>query len=401
MSTLRQFLLLTATISMLLFAACNSSSEKKQAETDSASTLKTQEHTPIDVNQYDRFYNDISRLLAGRPQEAGSSLASLDTNSMVTDHQQSINEFFDAVNQKSLSRMEEFATSELAQANNNLNTLFYPFSGPDFIHSDVFFPHAKTTIMLGLEPVGNLPSFEGLNDLELKDFFKAVRIAIDSIKHLGYFMTFEMSRDFKRVGQLNGTLPIIAMFVSQRGYRVLEIKKITLDEKGNVVDSIPGQKDLDDPFDPYISGCVIKYMKEGDTSPREIYYFSHDASDASLQKTPGFAAFVNRLKPEVTFLKAASYLMSWMKTMRELAMNNSDYIFQDDSGIPYKFFDRSDWQMQFYGRYRRTLKVFYNAHFQSELKQIYETDTTIKPLDFGIGYGVRIRQSNLMLATKK
>ena len=34
-------------------------------------------------------------------------------------------------------------------------TLFYPFSGPDFLHANIFFPEFDTIIMIGLEPTGN------------------------------------------------------------------------------------------------------------------------------------------------------------------------------------------------------------------------------------------------------
>jgi len=73
---------------------------------------------------------------------------------------------------------------------------------------------------------------------------------------------------------------------------------------------------------------------------------------------------------------------------------------QTASGIPVKFLLTEDWEMQFYGIYKRPIGSFRWA-MQKQLKNIYETDSTIKPLNFGIGYGYRYNESHLMLAKRK
>jgi len=180
----------------------------------------------------------------------------------------------------------------------------------------------------------------------------------------------------------------------------LNIERVTINSEGELVDSIAGMQDLDSPKDEYISGGKITYMREGDLEPRELLYFSHDVSPSHLEKTPGFMKYLNSQDIDVTFLKAASYLMGWMDPLRNYALEKSDYVFQDDSGIPYRFFDKNTWDFEFWGKYQRTLKVF-KPNFQSDLQKIYSTDSLVKPLDFGIGYGIRINQSNLMLAKRK
>ncbi|MBW4634464.1 MAG: hypothetical protein KME30_21900 [Iphinoe sp. HA4291-MV1] len=56
--------------------------------------------------------------------------------------------------------------------------------------------------------------------------------------------------------------------------------------------------------------------------------------------------------------------------------------------------------LKFYGSYIRPIAVF-NHDYQPELRRIYATDKTIKPLNFGIGYKFGINESNLMLAETK
>ena len=65
-----------------------------------------------------------------------------------------------------------------------------------------------------------------------------------------------------------------------------------------------------------------------------------------------------------------------------------------------RYIPESEWSYKFFGKYRRTIGVFKWA-FQPKLKAIYDKGENITPLEFGIGYGFRYNESNLMLATKK
>ncbi len=353
------------------------------------------------MSNFNRYYNDVARLIAGLEQNAGSSLAGFDTLPATLSYRESIGEFFTRLQTNNLSKMRDFSNAELKDVRRDSMTLFYPFSGPDFIHSDIFFPEAFTTIMLGLEPVGGVPNISDVKNEELATLFKALRISIDSISPLGYFMTNEMSKDFRRVSELNGTIPVITLFMVRNGYQILNVKRISIDENGNVVDSIPGQIDKNDPSDTYISGGLVEYMVPGEYKVRKLYYFSHDASDESLARTPQLMKFFGSFTIDVAFFKAASYLCSWMKGMREFTLDNAKIIVQDDSGIPFSFFPKDQWEFRFYGKYERTLKVFQKGFFQRDLKEAYDTSKTVKPLDFAFGYGVRIKQSNMLVATKK
>jgi len=391
--------LLSSIFFLIIFSCNNSGNEGENSQTDS---LKKDSLNKVELSsKYDRYYNDIARFIAGLEQTAGSSLMKFDTLPATKTYQKSIGEFFDKLEKNNLSKMRTFSNNELTDIRKDSLTLFYPFSGPDFIHSNVFFPEAFTTVMIGLEPVGGVPNIDNASNEELAMMFKALRISIDSLAPLGYFMTNEMNKDFRRVSDLNGTIPVITLFMARSDYQVLNVKKVTIDVNGNLTDSISGQVDKDDPTDTYISGGMIEYKKPSDNRIRKLYYFSHDASDESLAKTPQMITFFNSLKIDITFFKAASYLCTWMKKIREFTLANSKKIVQDDSGIPLSFFDKNQWDIRFYGKYDNTLKVFRKGFFQRELKAAYDSSKTVKPLDFCFGYGTRINQSNMLVAKKK
>jgi hypothetical protein len=79
-------------------------------------------------------------------------------------------------------------------------------------------------------------------------------------------------------------------------------------------------------------------------------------------------------------------------------LTQSVAVLQDDSGIPYKYFDTAPWHVQLYGDYVRPYGSFRWLE-QKDLKKAYSTPST-KPLDFQIGYGFRKMPSNLLFAKK-
>ena len=390
--------ILIAVIFLVLFSCNSANDDENDALSDS---LKKDSIEKADfLSKYDRYFNDIARFIAGLEQTKGSTLLQFDTLTAAIEYRQSIGEFFKKLEANNLSKMRIFSDNELKDIRKDSLMLFYPFSGPDFINSDALFPDAFNTIMLGLEPVGGVPNISDANNEELRTMFKALRISIDSISPLGYFMTNEMNKDFRRVSDLNGTLPIITLFMVRNNFQILNVKKVSISSEGRLVESDPAM-DKDDPTDTYISGGMIEYMKINDKRVRKLVYFSHDASDESLARTPQLMKYFNSFKADIAFFKAASYLCTWMKGMREFTLANAKNIVQDDSGIPLSYFDKSQWDIRFYGKYERTLKVFQKGFFQKDLKEAYETTPNIKPLDFVFGYGVRIKQSNMLVAKRK
>ncbi len=190
-----------------------------------------------------------------------------------------------------------------------------------------------------------------------------------------------------------GNLPIISLFMARTNNNILDVEYISLDKKGEV------QKE----GQPGISGVKIHFLPQGEKEPRTLYYFSADLSNYGLQQKPQLKQFVNKeLNQPVTYLKAASYLMYYdsFSDIKNFILSNSTKLLQDDSGMPLSSFDRNKWNLTFYGNYTHPISLFSNR-YQPQLRKIYQTDKSIKPLNFGIGYKFQVNQSNLMLADIK
>ena len=82
-------------------------------------------------------------------------------------------------------------------------------------------------------------------------------------------------------------------------------------------------------------------------------------------------------------------------TLRDFMLKQSRWILQDDSGIPYQFLIENNFNIQIFGTYTQTIKVF-AKHFQPHLQQACPQT----PLPFQIGYNTWHNETVLMLAQK-
>lgn len=292
--------------------------------------------------------------------------------------------------------MTKWAATELDSIQQNSPTIFYPFSGPDFLNVVTMFPRSETYVMIGLEPVGSAPARSSLENPKL---FPAIKSSLWSVLNFSFFRTNDMAVDLKSV-ELDGAVPLILLFAARTGHQILSVRHVYLNEAGQL-DDADSTTEVNPRMKP-IPGAEIK-LRAPDGHAQTIYYFSADLSDAKLGRSPAPLTFVRSLGPLTTYLKSASYLMhkSYFNQVRRTVLRRSRYILQDDSGIAMKYFQAGAWGFTHYGTYRRPINLF-AKHYQPELTAAYKDSVNkVRPLPFGTGYNWRQTDSNLMLAKRR
>ncbi len=123
-------------------------------------------------------------------------------------------------------------------------------------------------------------------------------------------------------------------------------------------------------------------------------------ADDRLKENPAFLLYVGRMKGVTTLLKATSYMthMRRFSMIRQQILDHSSAVLQDDSGIPYRFFQTPEWRVQLYGEYNRPYGSFRWME-QPNLRKAFESGGA-KPLALRIGYGYSKIASNLLLARR-
>jgi len=140
----------------------------------------------------------------------------------------------------------------------------------------------------------------------------------------------------------------------------------------------------------------VKIVFSDGSAPRQtLYYFSTNLADGSFQRS-GFSAFLVKLGPADSLIKSASYLLheAYFSGVRNLLLNRSATIVQDDSGIPLTYFEATKWRVQAFGHYAGPLPMF-AKYYQPRLIELFRS---AGPLAFGIGYRWRKNESNLIVA---
>ncbi|HOW86441.1 MAG TPA: hypothetical protein P5119_11305 [Candidatus Aminicenantes bacterium] len=305
---------------------------------------------------------------------------------------------WEAFDRAVLGPMKDWAGRELEDARRDTTTLFYPFGGPDFVTSDALFPGAVETVLMGLEPVGNLPDLDRATAKRREEFFADMGELTAGFLKRGYFITKDMNEIYSR-GRVDGALPVVAYFLARQGYGIVEVKRLVPAGDGGWTET-PYERAARRPRRPY--GVKIVCLKPGETTARNVYYFCCDVenkafrTDAPLYRL--FAGF-GRL---TTFVKSGSYLLHWgnFSTLRRFILDRSLYVLQDDTAVPYRFFVDEGWDIRLYGRYGKPVSDFTNVE-QADLRQAYEAPSTgVLPLPFHFGYHWRSQVDNLLLAKR-
>jgi hypothetical protein len=330
--------------------------------------------------------NDTARFLAGMPVDADSPLAPLTKDGSWQQHARSFDGAFGRLDQGQLARIRAWSASNLATPR---PTVFYMFSGPDFLYANAFYPNAKTYVLAGLEPVGTVPDLTTLRGAVAPNLYH-LHASISTLLSHTFFITHRMKSDL-RVGRINGTLPILYVFLARSGKTVREVTLVRLDEQGAV------QPDADSVRGSPTRGVKIVFAGS-DSEERTLYYFSTNLANDGVP-TSGFLKFCEKLGPADSLIKSASYLMhsGHFSKIRDFLVANSATILEDDSGIPLAYFDAKKWQLQPFGHYMTPLGIFPNT-YQPKLQELFRKAAT--PINFGYGYRWRHNESNLLLAVR-
>ena len=330
--------------------------------------------------------NDTARFLAGMQPSADSPLTPLTKNPSWQRHARFFDETFGRLEQNQISKIRAWADANLAAPR---PTMFYMFSGPDFLYADAFYSKATTYVLSALEPSGPVPDILKLPRGGVGPALYYVEHSLGSILRLSFFITKQMKVDL-RVGEVSGTLPILYVFLARSGKTIRSVDLIALDDNGVVH---PANEDAGKNA---TRGARIIFAGS-DNQERTLYFFSTDLSNSGV-KNSGFLKFCATLAPGNSLIKSASYLLhsGSFSTVRDFLLANSATIIQDDSGIPLGNYDPKNWRFFPFGRYAGPIAEF-PGRYQPNYAALFRGS---QPMDFGIGYRWRSYESNLLLSVR-
>jgi hypothetical protein len=330
--------------------------------------------------------DDTAKFLAGMVPSADSPLTPLTRDPSWQRHAKFFDTAFAQLEQRQLSRIRAWSETNLAAPR---PTMFYMFSGPDFLYADAFYSKATTYVLSALEPPGSVPDLTKLPRGGIGSALYSVERSLGSILSFSFFITKQMRTDL-HAGQISGTLPILYVFLARSGKTIKDVSPIALDEKGAAYFG------NENPGPNAVRGTRIIFAGS-DGQERTLYYFSTDLSNSGARAS-GFLKFCATLAPGNSLLKSASYLLHSgnFTTVRDFILANSATIIQDDSGIPLGYYGSRKWRFFPFGRYLGPIGEF-PGRYQESYAALFRR---AQPIDFGIGYRWRTHESNLLLSVR-
>jgi hypothetical protein len=330
--------------------------------------------------------DDTARFLAGMMPSAASPLTPLTRDPAWQRHAKFFDTAFAQLEQRQLSRIRVWSEAHLAAPR---PTMFYMFSGPDFLYADAFYSNATTYVLSALEPPGSVPDLTRLPRGGVGAALYSVERSLSSILSFSFFITKQMKIDL-HAGQINGTLPVLYVFLARSGKTIRSVSPVALDNNGATYSG------NENPGPNAVRGARIIFAGS-DGVEKTLYYFSTDLSNSGV-KASGFLKFCSTLAPGNSLIKSASYLLHSgnFTTVREFILANSATIIQDDSGVPLQYYSPKKWRFFPFGRYAGPIDEF-PGRYQQSYAELFRR---AQPIDFGIGYRWRTHETNLLLSVR-
>jgi len=340
--------------------------------------------------------NDVARLLAGMPATSSSTLKDVMEAPAWKTHAEEFDRAWRTLEAERLPAMRRFQTTELSSPRNRERVMLYPFGGPDVLNALTLFPDNPTYILIGLEPIGTLPDATVLRT-DLDRLLGSTRESLSSLFQRSFFITREMDRSL-RGQKFNGVLPDILVQLVRMDAEILGVAPVQVAEGGVLAPwdrANVGAKAIRN------RGIEIIFRRAGHTAPQRLYFFSVNLGP-KLNGNRAFLTYLDRTAPFVTFFKATSYMPhhKGFRTIRKKVLETSELILQDDSGIPFSYYQTPEWMVQLYGEYDKPYGSFQYLE-QEDLQKAYAVPGAAKKLEFRIGYGFSRIPSNLLLARRK
>ncbi len=365
----------------LFLSSCKEKNNNQNSHNNADTSLKF----TVDIKKYDNY----AKFICGIPCENFEDFQQKDfyknyANSTATNW----NYFY--VNQ--ILVITNWAEKNEVLLSDDTITAFYPFAGPDFSFVYAFYPYSNNYLLVGLENIGQVPDLQNYTDIEIAELLNSMTQSLVDFFAQGYFNTQNMKNNFRN-NNVNGVIHPLLYFIYQTNHQITDLKYFVIDDFGKILYVQDHQT-----LDKRIKG--VKISISGNKGKKDVYYLQVDLSDVNFLNHPELVTFISNFGNKNTFLKSASYLLQEDKLslFRELLINQSVKILQDDSGFSYKFLKENNFTISVFGKYTRTLNLF-QTYWQPDLKQEFDKQNS-KKLPFRFGYNVPFDETAIIYAQK-
>ena len=365
------------TFVILILSSCDSKTNlPPSSNNEVATTVVPPQEVQIKLNHE---VNNYARLIAGL------DTISYKNNDTYLKFCSSSNKAFEEFRADKLAPIENWRNNELSDSIYNSSAVLYPFSGPDIIYAYTVFPRALEYNLFGLEPIGQIPNWTDNNQDSLINKLFGIQAALSDQMKLSFFITKRMATSMNKQ-DIDGVLPVLLFYMARLNLFIQNVHPIMLNDQG-LITPCSHQNAV---------GLQIEFLQPGENVIRRLNYFSLDISNKGYENNPSLGKFIESFKSTSTLIKSASYCLHEDKysAIRKNVLDVSRTIVQDDTGIPYSYFNNVSWSNRLFGEYTQPIAVF-KQFYQADYSEQFKIAAT--PINFRFGYS---DPSSILVAQK-
>ncbi len=288
--------------------------------------------------------------------------------------------------QKIADPMSQWALAELPVAP---NTVFYPFSGPDFVTVHQLFPTAQRYVMVAMQNAERPLDLANLAPDLIDPSLAVLTSAWQHFGENGFYVTSYLEKYLYSTRANIGASTFIVSFLTLQGFEIERVVPIQVAADGSLQELSPDM--------PRWRSVRIQASKQGKSIV--VDYLKIDLSNPGLQAAPQNLALIATLTKYPVLFKAASHLPQnvGFNMIANQVLADSPLIVQDETGLSYSTLIRAH-QVALFGKFVVAHHSFPSYHV--DLAKAFAQRDDTKPLNFRFGY---FKDGNyaLMVASRK
>lgn len=282
--------------------------------------------------------------------------------------------------------IKEWAKSEVRFE--RTGTVFYPFSGPDFVTVNQLYPDADRYVMVAMQAAGEPALLAPMSPERAQHFQTKFLREWKRFAYNAFFITAELEADRFAKSAHIGITTILTTFALYTGYDVVELYPIAYDPASGQFIKAQG---------PWKSVRLV-LNKNGKTVALD--YVSLDLSDQNLLVNEPMRGWLSHMTQHPMLIKAASHLLQDGNfiVLRDMIIKNTPIVVQDETGVDYAQLKKIG-NVQLYGGFSLPFEQF-SPHKQQSLAQAYKQATDVKPIPFAFSYNKEHERRSVQIARR-
>lgn len=283
--------------------------------------------------------------------------------------------------------MIEWAKTEIKFSGNG--TVFYPFSGPDFVTVSQLYPDADRYVMVAMQAAGEPALLAPMSPDRAQHFQAKFLREWKRFAYNAFFITAELEADRFAKSTHIGITTILITFALYKGYDVAELYPIAYDSASGQFIKAAG---------PWNSVRLV-LKKNGKTVALD--YVSLDLSDQNLLVKEPMRGWLSHMTQHPMLIKAASHLLQDGNfiVLRDMIVKNAPMVVQDETGVDFAQLKKIG-KADLYGGFSLPFEQF-SPHKQQSLAQAYRQATDIKPMPFAFSYNKEHERRSVQIVRRE